>query len=47
LSSEALLGLFAGRDAGPEIPMEPATPEDLCGQEAVHKPSLEVIYDEP
>jgi chlorophyllide a reductase subunit X len=47
LSGDELLALFAGQDAGQEIPMEPAMPEDMCGQAAVHKPSLEVIYDEP
>jgi chlorophyllide a reductase subunit X len=47
LSPEALLGLFAGRDSEQEIPMQPATPEDMCGKEAVARPSLEVIYDEP
>jgi chlorophyllide a reductase subunit X len=47
LEQEALLALFADRDAGAEIVMEPATAADMRGRAAVEKPSLEVIYDEP
>jgi chlorophyllide a reductase subunit X len=47
IGQEELLGLFSGRDSGSDVPMEPATLEDLCGTTAAEKPSLEVIYDEP
>jgi chlorophyllide a reductase subunit X len=47
IDHEALLALFAGRDTSEEIPMEPATAEDMRGKAAAEKPSLEVIYDEP
>jgi chlorophyllide a reductase subunit X len=47
LGQEALLALFAGRDAGAHIVMEPATAEDMRGAAVAEKPSLEVIYDEP
>ncbi|MGB4335440.1 MAG: chlorophyllide a reductase iron protein subunit X [Chromatiaceae bacterium] len=46
LGQDELLALFSGRDTGASVVMEPATPGDMCGQVAVAKPSLEVIYDE-
>jgi chlorophyllide a reductase subunit X len=47
LGQDALLGLFSGREGSPVVPMEPATPQDMCGQPVAERPSLEVIYDEP
>ncbi len=47
MGQEQLLGLFSGRETGPEVAMEPATLDDLCSKAVVAKPSLEVIYDEP
>jgi chlorophyllide a reductase subunit X len=46
MSGEGLLALFAGQGAARGIRMEPATPEDMCGQADAARPSLEVIYDE-
>ncbi len=46
LGQDELLALFSGRDTGASVVMEPATPGDMCGQVAIAKPSLEVIYDE-
>ncbi len=45
LSQDELLGLFKGDDGGRDVPLEPATPEDMCGKPRRDKPSLEVIYD--
>ena len=45
LSQDDLLGLFKSDVVGRDVVLEPATIEDMCGSEAVNKPSLEVIYD--
>ncbi|UEM06622.1 chlorophyllide a reductase iron protein subunit X [Skermanella rosea] len=46
LTQDGLLGLFKGDAVGRGVVLEPATLEDMCGVEAVTKPSLEVIYDD-
>ncbi len=45
LDQDGLLSLFSGDDVGRDVVLEPATLEDLCGDAATEKPSLEVIYD--
>ena len=45
LTQEALLGLFKGDAVGRNVVLDPATAEDMCGEAAVAKPSLEVIYE--
>ena len=45
LSQDALLGLFKGEAVGRGVILDPATMEDMCGTEAVTKPSLEVVYE--
>ena len=45
LSQDELLGLFKGEAVGRDVVLQPATLEDMCGASALHKPSLEVIYD--
>ena len=45
LSQDALLGLFKGETVGRNVVLDPATAEDMCGDLAVVKPSLEVIYE--
>ncbi len=45
LSQDDLLGLFKSDVVGRDVVLEPATLEDMCGSEAVNKPSLEVVYD--
>jgi chlorophyllide a reductase subunit X len=45
LAQEALLGLFKGETVGRNVVLNPATMEDMCGTEAVTKPSLEVVYE--
>lgn len=45
LSQEALLNLFKGDAVGRSVVLDPATAEDMCGDAAVVKPSLEVIYE--
>ena len=46
LDQEGLLGLFDSDDDGSGGTLTPATAADMCGKEFVHKPSLEVVYDE-
>ena len=46
LEHEALLGLFKGDQVGRHVTLEPATQADMCGVNAVEKPSLEVVYDD-
>jgi 3,8-divinyl chlorophyllide a/chlorophyllide a reductase subunit X len=46
LTHEGLLALFKGSDVGRDIVLEQATLEDMCGPQAMAKPSLEVIYDQ-
>ena len=45
LSQDGLLDLFAGDAVGRDVILEPASLEDMCGESAKPKPSLEVIYD--
>jgi chlorophyllide a reductase subunit X len=45
LSHDGLLALFKSSDVGRDVVLEQATLEDMCGPQAVVKPSLEVIYD--
>lgn len=45
LSTDGLLGLFAGEVVGRGVVLEPATMEDMCGRAVVSRPSLEVVYD--
>ncbi|MDJ0738567.1 MAG: chlorophyllide a reductase iron protein subunit X [Gammaproteobacteria bacterium] len=45
LSQDGLLDLFAGDAVGRHVVLEPASLEDMCGEAAQPKPSLEVIYD--
>ena len=45
LTQDQLLGLFDGDEVGRDVVLVPATMEDMCGTEAIEKPSLEVIYD--
>jgi chlorophyllide a reductase subunit X len=46
LSHDALLALFDDETTGADVKLEPATMADMCGKSHVHKPSLEVIYEE-
>jgi chlorophyllide a reductase subunit X len=46
LTQDGLLGLFKGDAVGRDVVLDPATPEDMCGGVVVHKPSLEVVYDD-
>ena len=45
LDQDGLLGLFDSKTVGGDFKLEPATIEDMCAPERLHKPSLEVIYD--
>jgi chlorophyllide a reductase subunit X len=45
LTHDGLLGLFKSSDVGRDVVLEQATLEDMCGSQAVQRPSLEVIYD--
>jgi len=45
LTHDGLLGLFKSSDVGRDVVLEQATLEDMCGAQAVQRPSLEVIYD--
>ncbi|GGK46658.1 chlorophyllide a reductase iron protein subunit X [Salinarimonas ramus] len=45
LSPEGLLDLFKSQDVGRGVVLEPASFEDMCGRDAVTKPSLEIVYD--
>jgi chlorophyllide a reductase subunit X len=45
LTHEALLGLFKGETVGRGVVLDPATMADMCGSEAIEKPSLEVVYE--
>ncbi len=46
LDQDGLLALFSAADTGRDVVLEPATLEDMCGTDAVARPSLEVVYDE-
>ena len=45
LTHEGLLGLFKGDAVGRGVILDPATPEDMCLDTVIEKPSLEVIYE--
>jgi chlorophyllide a reductase subunit X len=45
LTHEALLNLFKGDAVGRDVVLDPATPEDMCLEAIIDKPSLEVIYE--
>lgn len=45
LSHDGLLGLFKGDAVGRDVVLDPATPEDMCADTPLARPSLEVIYD--
>jgi chlorophyllide a reductase subunit X len=45
LSQDQLLGLFSSDVTGRDVVLQPATPADMTGVNAVVRPSLEVIYD--
>ena len=45
LSQDGLLDLFNGEDVGRNVVLQPATLDDLCGESAAPRASLEVIYD--
>jgi chlorophyllide a reductase subunit X len=45
LSQDGLLGLFSAETTGRDVKLQPASFEDMCGGVAVHKPSLEVVYE--
>jgi len=46
LAHEDLLGLFKSEDVGRGVVLDPATPEDMCGEGELERPSLEVVYDD-
>jgi chlorophyllide a reductase subunit X len=46
LTHDQLLALFASDGIDRDMVLQPATPEDMCGQNVIAKPSLEVIYDD-
>jgi chlorophyllide a reductase subunit X len=46
LSQDGLLGLFDSDDEGGGAALIPATAADMCGVNAVERPSLEVVYDD-
>jgi chlorophyllide a reductase subunit X len=45
LTQDALLNLFKGEAVGRHVVLNPATMEDMCAAEVLHKPSLEVVYE--
>jgi len=45
LSHEDLLGLFKSDDVGRNVVLDPATPEDMCADTVLSRPSLEVMYE--
>jgi chlorophyllide a reductase subunit X len=45
LTTDGLLGLFAGEVVGRCVVLEPATMDDMCGRSVIDRPSLEVVYD--
>ena len=46
LTQDELLGLFDEDEAAERIPMTPASIVDMCGPQALVKPTLEVVYDD-
>ena len=46
LTQDQLLGLFDEDEAAERIPMTPASIADMCGPQALVKPTLEVVYDD-
>ncbi|MEN9508431.1 MAG: hypothetical protein RLZZ621_994 [Gemmatimonadota bacterium] len=45
LTQDGLLALFNSKDNGGDVVLEPATMFDMCGKDALVKPTLEVVYD--
>jgi len=45
LDQDALLNLFSREETGRDVVLQPAKLEDMCSTEALHKASLEVVYD--
>lgn len=45
LEHDGLLNLFAGKDTGRDVVLQPARLEDMCSANILNKASLEVIYD--
>jgi len=45
LEQDDLLGLFSGDAVGRDVVLEPATLEDMCGSDALVRPTLEVVYE--
>ncbi|MCU0870134.1 MAG: chlorophyllide a reductase iron protein subunit X [Burkholderiales bacterium] len=45
LTQDQLLGLFSSDVTGRDVVLQPATPADMSGVNAVVRPSLEVVYD--
>jgi len=45
LTPEGLLDLFSSETTGRDVVLVPASYEDMCGVDAVTKPSLEIVYD--
>jgi chlorophyllide a reductase subunit X len=45
LTQDGLLGLFSAEQTGSDFVLTPASAADMCGKNAVEKPSLEVVYD--
>ena len=46
LTQDELLALFDGDTVGRDVVLEPAHLDDMCDIETLHKPSLEVVYDD-
>ena len=46
LDQDGLLGLFKSEETGRDVALTPATLADMCGTDAVVRPSLEVVYDQ-
>lgn len=46
LEHDGLLDLFSGDAVGRDIVLQPASMEDMCGENLISRPSLEVVYDE-
>ena len=46
LTQDDLLNLFSAEETGADFKLEPATIADMCGKNAIEKPSLEVIYED-
>ena len=45
LDHDGLLALFDSETVGRNVKLSPATPDEMCGENILNKPSLEVVYD--